>query len=209
MAAASLPILITTALNSLSDLMASKEIIYGCPGHEGIAMRADKRGNIQKGLEVLIRSCSLQHDGVICRIFDAVARPLTVVEMAHFAGFSERTAARVIDYLVKMGWVESKQIRRKNPKTGQIEVSWGIRRFTQKFWAALGLWRLFKESLAWAKEHGKRRLIVPFKAISVKVKSTVKHVSSLVKSVLGDMSDDALRVKNNCDILLGMLRQRK
>lgn len=209
MAAASLPILITTALNSLPALMASEDVIYKCPGHEGIAMRADKRGNIQKGLTVLVRSCCLQHEGLFCKIMDNLARPLTVVEMAKFAGFSERTAARVIDYLVKMGWVESKQIRRKNPKTGQIEVSWGIRRFTQKFWAALGLWRLFKESLAWAKEHGKRRLIVPFKAVSVKIKSSVKQIGSLAKSVLGAMSDDALRVKNHCDEILAMLRSRK
>lgn len=203
---AALPLLITKALENLSGLLQSRDVLYNCPGHEGIRIRKDKLANIKTGISVLIRSVCFQHEGLFCLIGQSWARPLTVVEFARLAQFSERTAARIIAYLVGNGWAESKQIKRKNPKTGLLEVSAGLRSFTPKFWKALGLYESFKAACKWAKQHAKRAFLLPFKAISLKTKNTATSVVNLVKPALESL--ECMRIKENCAKILLKIRQK-
>lgn len=206
--AASLPLVLTKALENLPVVMNSQEILYNCPGHEGTAIRKDKLANLIAGISVLIRTTCLQHGGLFCLITKNWARPLTVVEFSRLSGFSERTGARVIDYLVKMGWATSRQIKRKNPRTGQMEVSAGIRSFTRKFWEALRLWEMFKAASEWAKNNARRAFLLPFKAISVKARAVATKVGDLVKPFLARL-DDAARVKFHCNQIRKTIRQNK
>lgn len=201
------PLIITKALENLQALLHSRDVLYNCPGHEGVRIRKDKLANIQSGVSVLIRSVCFQHKGLFCLMGQSWATPLTVAEFARLARFSERTAARVIAYLVSMGWAKSRQIRRKNYKTGQIEVSTGLRRFTEKFWKDLGLWEMFKSSCEWAKINAKRAFLLPFKAIKLKTKKIAESVANLVKPALESL--ESKRIKKECNKILTMLRQYK
>lgn len=188
MSACSLPIVLQSCLNVLAFYLSSPDVRFGRSGKRLRGMRSDRRNNILAVAAVLIRSCCLQHGGVFCRIEKGWARLISIPEMAARAGIVTRTVSRCLADLVDLGLIECKQIKRKNPITGQLEVSVGIRRFTNKFWKMVNLAKLFDDSIKWAKENGKRRLIVPFKKISLKLKKTYQGVDQLVKSFMKDLT---------------------
>lgn len=129
--------------------------------------------------------------------------------MANLAGICTKTASRCVSDMVDLGLIECSQIKRRNKETGLLEVSIGIRRFTKKFWQALGLWDLYQENVKWAKEHAKRKLVMPFKSISCKAKQAAKKAGSVVKHALCKLADpDADRVRVNCQKILDMLRSK-
>lgn len=197
--AASLPIVLQTALSFLDTFLLSHQVRYGRSGARHRGMRSDRRNNLMAVITVLIRGCALQHGGIICLITKGWVRPLTLAEIACLAGISVRTVSRCIQDLLDLGLICTKQIKRKNPQTGQFEVSYGIRYFTKKFWKVLGLNREYDKSCQWAKANGHRRLILPFKGVSLKVKETFSKAGDLVKSALGNLSEGALRAQYWCD----------
>lgn len=207
MVSVSLPLIIQNALTLLVPFLTSHAVKYGRSGERHRAMRCDRANNILGVAIAMLRGCSLQHGGVICHFSGIWVRPLTIAEIATLAQICPKTVSRCIADMVDLGLIECTQIKRKNPRTGQFEVSIGIRKFTEKFWKAIALWDLFVKSCQWAKEHGRRRLIMPFKGISLKIKNTVKTAGNIAKSVLETMTDE--RIKNNCDSILTMLRQKK
>lgn len=208
MPAATLPIVLQTALSFLATYLASHAVAYGRSGNRQRGMRSDRRNNILAVATAMIRGCCLQHDGVICQFFGNFVRPMSIAEFATLAQICPKTVSRCIGDMKDLGLIECIQIKRKNPKTGQFEVSIGIRRFTKKFWKALGLWDFFQKSCTWAKEHGKRKLVMPFKGVSLKVKNTCTAAKDTVKSVLAGISEEAQRVKYNCDKIREMLRNK-
>lgn len=187
MATNALPIVLQTALNLLAAYLASHAVVFGRSGARHRGMRSDRRNNILGVAVALLRGCSLQYKGLSCHYSGLWVRPLTLSEIATLAKICRKTVSRCLADLVDLGLIECYQIKRKNPKTGQLEVSVGIRRFTEKFWKAIGLWDFYKRSCAWAEKNGKRKIVIPFKRISLKVKETYESAENLVKSVLGNL----------------------
>lgn len=90
-----------------------------------------------------------------------------------------------------------------------IEVSIGIRQFTEKFWKALGLWDFYKKSRQWAKEHGRRKLIMPFKTVSVKVKTTMVQTGEIIGNVLSNLTEGAIRAQYWCNKIRNKIRENR
>lgn len=206
----SIPLPIKLALDNLASFLSSHAIRYGRSGERWRAMRSDRRNHILGVASAMLHGCSLQHDGLICLISRFWARPMSIAEMATLAGICPKTVNRCIRDMVDLGLVECAQIKRRNKQTGLLEVSIGIRRFTKKFWQALGLWDLYQESVKWAKEQARRKLLMPFKEVSCKAKQTAKKAGNVIKRALGRLADpDANKVRVNCQKILDMLRSRK
>ncbi len=62
---------------------------------------------------------------------------MMVSEIASYCGLFDKTVFSCLTDLKDLGLIESQQIKRKNPVSGQLKVSLGIRRFTAKFWDLL------------------------------------------------------------------------
>ena len=179
---AAIPLPLQQAIDSLPDFIQS--IRTTRPGLIR-AMRQERQDSMTKFLRAMLLSCSLQHDGAICRIHDEWVKPKTIEELAEQAEISFFQAKRCLADLRAGEYITSKQIKRKNKINGQVEVSPGLRFFTQKFWEELGLWELFQKSMAWAKKYCKRLFIMPFKAIqNLKPEKTFKQAGEVVGKIL-------------------------
>lgn len=209
MAVASLPLIIKDSLGFISAYLLSPAVMFGRSGISPRAMRSDRRGNLQKVLAVLIRGCCLQHDGIICHITRFWVRPLSISEIAKYVGICTRTVARCLADLVDLGLIECYQIKRKNPITGQFEVSIGIRKFTDKFWTAIGQLEKYREAEKWAKKNGKRKFLCPFKQIGESIKQAAQSANTLAKKAIKGLETDAMKIRKNCNAILTMLRQKK
>lgn len=173
-----IPLIISECVKKIPDLVNSSLFRFG-RSNRVRAMRSDHAKNLANVLIVLLRSCLLQYDGIFCHIEKSWARPMTVSEIAAFCGLSTKTVFRCFNDLKDLGLIESKQIKRKNPVSGKVEVSIGIRRFTAKFWDLLRLKDWFNNACKWAKDNAKRRLLMPFKAINQKIKNEFTKVKDL------------------------------
>ena len=209
MAAASLPLVIQDSLKFISSYLLSTAVAFGRSGDHQRRMRSDRRANIEAILGVLLRSCCLQHKGIFCHFTRFWVRPLSIPEISQYIGVCTKTVARCLADLVDLGLIECNQIKRKNQLTGQFEVSIGIRRFTDKFWTAIGQLEKYRQAEKWALEHGRRKFLCPFKQISLGIKQTTQSAKILVKETLGNLSAEAMRVQQNCLSILTMLRQQK
>lgn len=209
MAVASLPLVIQDSIRFISAYLLSPAVIFGRSGDRKRGMRSDRRENIEAVLCVLLRACSLQHGGIFCHFTRFWVRPISIPEIAKYLGICTRTVARCLADLVDLGLIECQQIKRKNPLTGQLEVSVGLRKFTDKFWEAIGQLEKYRQAQEWARKNGRRKFLLPFKCISTKIKDTAKRAGDIAKSVLGSLSEDAQRVKFHCDKIRAMIRQRK
>ena len=199
MALSSLPLVIQDSLNFISSYLLSTAVVFGRSGDRKRGMRSDRRANIEAVLCVLLRSCSLQHKGIFCHIARFWVRPLSIPEMAKYLGLCAKTVARCLADLADLGLIECTQIKRKNPSTGQFEVSIGIRRFTDKFWKAIGQLEKYRQAEKWALENGRRKFTCPFKAVSLKVKETFQQAGEMVGDVLKTLSEGAMRAQFWCN----------
>lgn len=209
MASAPLPFVIQESLNRFTAYLESPEVVDGRSGDRKRSMRSDRRGNIVKVVRVMLLGCCLQHGGLICRMARFWARPMSIPEIARLAGMTVITVARCMADLVDLGLLESGQIKRKSLKTGQLEVSVGLRNFTDKFWSAMGLLEKFKAGVEWAKKNGRRKLDLPFKGISQKVKETFAKAGDVIGAVFKNLDVKSLQVKANCAEIQKLFRQRK
>lgn len=171
-------------------------------------MRPERQDSLKKILTTLLLSCSLQHDGAICYVNDKWAKPKTLKEIAEEAGVSYPCAKRCLAFLKQVKLIKSKQVKRKNKINGQVEVSPGLRYFTPEFWQKLDLWKLFQQSVAWAKRHCRRFFFLPFKAVKLAEKG-IREAAEVVGEVLQNMSEDAIRARYWCDKIRKNLRQNK
>lgn len=204
-----LPLVIQDSLKFISSYLLSAAVVFGRSGNHQRGMREDRRLNIEAVLGVLLRSCCLQHKGIFCHFSRFWVRPISIPEIAQYIGVCTKTVARCLADLVDLGLIECSQIKRKNPLTGQFEVSIGIRRFTDKFWEAIGQLEKYKQAEKWALRNGRRKFLCPFKQISLQIKQTAQSAKNLVKETLGNLSAEAMKVKENCQSILTMLRQQK
>ena len=209
MALSSLPLVIQDSLNFISSYLLSTAVMFGRSGDRKRGMRSDRRANIEAVLGVLLRSCCLQHKGVFCHFSRFWVRPLSIPEMAKYLEICTKTVARCLADLADLGLIECHQIKRKNPLTGQFEVSIGIRRFTDKFWEAIGQLEKYRQAEKWALEHGRRKFTCPFKAISLKIKETFQQAGEMVGDVLKTLSEGAMRAQFWCDKIKIMLNKNK
>lgn len=150
------------------------------------AMRSDRQECLGKFLKIILLSTSLQHDGAVIYLNERWAKPKTLMEIAEEARISFAQAKRCLALLKQLGYITSKQIKRKNKVSGQLEVSPALRVLTRKFWQAVGLWDLYKASVAWAKKHVRRFLHMPFKAVQM-AENTAKTAGNIVHSLLNVM----------------------
>ena len=158
-------------------------------------MRVERREAMVKFLKVILLSTSLQHDGAVVYLNDRWAKPKTLQELAEEAGLSYAQAKRCLALLKELEFITSKQIKRKNKLTGQLEVSPALRCLTRKFWQKIGLWDLYKQSVAWAKKHVKRALYIPFKALTF-IEKTAKTAGNIVNDLLNIMQIAAKQEKD-------------
>lgn len=200
-----LPFLLQTSLELVPNFIKSiRKARPGCVR----AMRPERQKSFAKLLPVLLLGVSLQHDGAICIINGSTVRPMTIEDMARKAGLNTANIERMLADLKDMGYLASKQIKRKNRITGQLEVSPGLRFFTAKFWKDLGLKTLFEKSVLWAKKHCKRYFTMPYKLVKTAEKA-IKQVGGIVGSVLKDMHLAAEKEKTiNQEILDGNERAK-
>ena len=205
------PLVITMALSLIGDYLTSYAVAYGRSGERQRRMRSDRLRNILTVITVLIKSCDLRHSGIFCKITRFWSRPLTIAEIAYITKLSAKTVSRCIADLIDLGLVNSKQIKKRNPTTGLLEVSIGLRSFTQKFWSVLGLTDKFESACQWAKENAKRRLMMPFKSISMKLKKTYSSAGNIAKSLVAGLSAKAQEyakaksIQEHCANILTML----
>lgn len=210
-----LPLVITFALSLVEDYLCSHAVRYGRSGERHRGMRSDRRRNILTVITILIKACDLKYSGIFCKITRFWSRPLTIAEIADLAKLSIKTVSRCISDLVDLGIVEREQIKKKNKVTGLLDVSIGIRRFTAKFWDALGLTDRFEEGCQWARANARRKLYMPFKSISMKLKKVCSSAGDVAKSVLNGLSakvqenDKSQSIKAHCEEILAMLRSKK
>lgn len=180
------------------------------------AMRSDRQECLAKFLKIILLSTSLQHDGAVIYLNENWAKPKTLMEIAEEAGISYSQAKRCLALLKQLGYITSRQIKRKNKINGQLEVSPALRVLTLKFWQAVGLLDLYKASVAWAKKHVKRALYIPFKAVKM-ADNAIKKVGGLAGDVLKNMFQTAEKEKTEgqkralywCDKIRNSVRQNK
>lgn len=135
---------------------------------------------------------------------------MSIAEIATLTGVCSKTVGNCISDMIDLGLIECSQIKRRNKETGRLEVSIGIRRFTDKFWRALGLYDLYKKSVDWAKKEARRKLLMPFKSVSCKAKQAVSTAKQIVNKVLGSLDNpESKRIKFGCQLILDMLRSKK
>lgn len=184
-----LPLLLQKAIDGLSSLLDSLD--YARPDSIR-AMRPERKKSLVKLLTYMLRSCSLQNGGTLIAVNGPYARPKTVKEYAAQSGLSMANVKRCLSDLRALDYLAGSQIKRKNPVNGQLEVTPGLRQFTEKFWRDLGLWDLFQEQVAWAKQHATKKLLLPFRAVKAKMQDTVKEAGQVVKQVMGKLKKAAL-----------------
>lgn len=200
------PRVLQSACVLFPDLLATKRYArVGCLR----GMRSDRRANFSRLLRVLLSSVSLQHDGAVCAINGRSVRPLTREDMSLKSGLSVPTVDRLLEQLRQWGYLTSKQIKRKNIITGKLEVSPGLRFFTEKFWQELRLLDVFKKSVSWAKKHCSRSFSLHFKTISAKAKEVFSTARETLKPVLKSLRQNNGKIQDECHKILTMLRQRK
>lgn len=184
----SLPLLLQKAIDSVSSLVDG--LSHARPGCIR-AMRPERKRSLVKLLSCMIRSCSLQNGGTLVAVNGSYVRPKTVNEYAAQTGLSIDNVKNCLVDLRALGYIAGNQIKRKNSISGGLEVTPGLRQFTEKFWRDLGLLELFKEQVAWAKEHATKKLLLPFRKVKAKLQDTAKSAGQVVKQVMGKLQKAA------------------
>lgn len=202
----SIPLILRSAWAFLPDLLDRNR--YSRPGCVR-GMRVDRRTNFHRLLSALLCSVSLQHNGALCVINGRYVRPLTREDMAQKTGLSIPTIDRLLEQLREWGYLESKQIKRKNKINGIFEVSPGLRFFTEKFWKEFSLLEMFKKSVSWAKKHCSRSFSLKFKSISLKSRELFSTAKEVLHPILKVLNPEKEKIQAECHKILNMLRKRE
>lgn len=182
------PRVLQTAINGIPELVTS--VKWSRQPTER-AMRPERQETMKKWLiHMLFYNCSLEHGGSIGKINGKWFQPITVKEMAADTKLSYQQVERCLADLRNLGFIESKQIRRKNPVNGKLEVSPGLRSFTRKFWEALGLWDEYQSAVEWAKKHSRHTFDIHYKPVKAKgAKTPVKPAGPIATRVMKNMAN--------------------
>ena len=141
-----LPLLLRLALERLDALFHLVDLTHGAGRCR--AMRSERRDAIRAVVSALLGRVCLQADGLAVQLTaDGQAVPLTVEGLAAVAGVGARRAKRVLYDMRDAGLIEVKPQWRRRRGERVLLVAACLRRLTRRFWAALGLWGLYCETV--------------------------------------------------------------
>lgn len=143
-----LPLLLKLAAERLDDLFRLVDLTHGADRCRG--MRIERRDAIRAVVSALLERVCLQAGGLAVQLSadGREAVPLTVGKLAAVAGIGARRAKRVLYNMRDAGLIEvTPQWRRRADGGRTLLVAACLRRLTRKFWAALGLWGLYVETV--------------------------------------------------------------
>ena len=142
-----LPLLLRLAAERLDDLFRLADLTHGAGRCR--AMRQERRDALRAVVSALLGRVCLQADGLAVQLAadGREAVPLTVEGLAAVAGVGARRAKRVLYDMRDAGLIEVKPQWRRRQGAQVLLVAACLRRLTRKFWAALGLWRLYVETV--------------------------------------------------------------
>lgn len=142
-----LPLLLRLALERLDALFNLVELTHGAGRCR--AMRSERRDAIRAVVSALLARVCLQADGLAVQLAadGREAVPLTVEGLAAVAGVGARRAKRVLYDMRDAGLIEVKPQWRRRQGERVLLVAACLRRLTRRFWAALGLWGLYVETV--------------------------------------------------------------
>lgn len=142
-----LPLLLRLAAERLDDLFRLADLTHGAGRCR--AMRQERRDALRAVVSALLARVCLQADGLAVQLAadGREAVPLTVESLAAVAGVGARRAKRVLYDMRDAGLIEVKPQWRRRQGAQVLLVAACLRRLTRKFWAALGLWGLYCETV--------------------------------------------------------------
>lgn len=143
-----LPLLLKLAAERLDDLFQLVDLTHGEDRSRG--MRSERRDAIRAVVSALLGRVNLQAGGLAVQLSadGREATPLTVEGLAAAAGVGARRTKRVLCNMRNAGLIEvTPQWRRRADGGRTLLVAACLRRLTRKFWAALGLWGLYVETV--------------------------------------------------------------
>lgn len=142
-----IPLLLQLAAERLDDLFRLADLTHGAGRCR--AMRQERRDALRAVVSALLGRVCLQADGLAVQLAadGREAVPLTVEGLAAVAGVGARRAKRVLYDMRDAGLIEVKPQWRRRQGAQVLLVAACLRRLTRKFWAALGLWRLYVETV--------------------------------------------------------------
>lgn len=142
------PLIIEQALQRLDERLSSTIEAHTPPRCR--AMRCERRTAIASVAAAALRAACLQADGLFVRLMPdgKEAAPLTVAALASRAGIGERRTKRALYDMRQAGLLQVKPQRIHHDSTGGgIIVAACLRQFTRRFWAALGLYQLYVDTV--------------------------------------------------------------
>ena len=143
-----LPLLLKLAAERLDDLFRLVDLTHGEGRSRG--MRSERRDALRAVVSALLGRINLQAGGLAVQLSadGREATPLTVEGLAAAAGIGARRTKRVLYNMRDAGLIEvTPQWRRLADGGRTLLVAACLRRLTRKFWAALGLWGLYVETV--------------------------------------------------------------
>ena len=143
-----LPLLLRLAAERLDDLFRLADLTHGAGRCR--AMRQERRDALRAVVSALLGRVNLQAGGLAVQLSadGREATPLTVEGLAAAAGVGARRTKRVLCNMRNAGLIEvTPQWRRRADGGRTLLVAACLRRLTRKFWAALGLWGLYVETV--------------------------------------------------------------
>lgn len=175
-----LPLLLQLAAERLDALFQLVDLTHGegrCRG-----MRSERREAILAVSSALLSRVNLQSDGLAVQMSadGKEAMPLTVGGLAAVAGIGVRRTKRVLYNMREAGLLEvNPQWRRRADGGRTLLVAASLRRLTRKFWAALGLWRLYVETVRYMQ--GRPRIRI--RAVVYEVAASLGRVLPLLNEM--------------------------
>lgn len=155
-----LPLLLRLAEMYLPTLGKSPDLLYADGRWK--AMKCDYLERVMLVMRFLLGVICLQFQGLFCVIHrNRRARPITVAEIAKGTKLPMRVVERILHDLKAAGFIEVRRQRIGCCKDASLLVAPCVRFFTDAFWEAMGLLRLFKDAVAYAWRHGRLRFILP------------------------------------------------
>ena len=125
--------LILLARDRLDDIF-QVDLTHG--GDRCRSMRCERRDAIRAVVMAMLVHVCIQADGLVAKLnTDGKAVPLTVEDIVAVAGIGTRRAKRALYDLKNAGLIDVRPRRQSRLAC--------LRRFTRRFWATLGLWKLY------------------------------------------------------------------
>lgn len=157
------------------------------------AMRIERQQSLLLLMTVLAKHAALAYDGAfVLSVGDGRLVPMTVGSMSKLTNLSRPTVERCLHDLREMEVITtSKQVKRIG--ADGLECGPVLRKFTKKFWQAIGLYSAFCRAVQYAVAHSKLRISWKFHKIVNKAKKIVSSALAGVAKVPKDENRERYR----------------